>query len=103
MIQKLHHLNIPTWLIHLIHNFLSNRQQVVRLGSTTSPALTINTGAPQGCELSPFLYTLCTNDSISPSPSTKYLKYSDHTAILALLKDNNSVMDYLTTVKHFTQ
>ncbi len=103
MIQKLYYLNIPTRLIHLIYNFLSNRQQVVRLGSTTSSALTINTGAPQGCVLSPLLYTLYTNDNISPSPSIKYLKYSDDTAILALLKDNNSVMDYHTTVMHFSR
>ncbi len=103
MIQKLYYLNIPTRLIHLIYNFLSNRQQVVRLGSTTSSALTINTGAPQGCVLSPLLYTLYTNDNISPSPSIKYLKYSDDTAILALLKDNNSVMDYHTTVMYFSR
>lgn len=60
MIQKLHHLNIPVQLIHLIHNFLSNRPQALWVGSTTSPTLTTNTGAPQGCVLSPFLYTLYT-------------------------------------------
>ncbi|KAJ0008551.1 hypothetical protein NQD34_015966 [Periophthalmus magnuspinnatus] len=65
MIQKLQQLNISTRLIHLIYNFLSNRQQVVRLGLTTSSALIINTGARQGCVLSPFLYTLYTNDNTS--------------------------------------
>lgn len=105
MIQKLQHLNIPTRMIHLLHNFLSNSQQVVRLGSTTSSALTIKTGAPQGCVLSPFLYTLYTNDNISLSPHIKYFKYSDDTAILALLKDDNSTMDldYNNTVTHFTK
>ena len=31
--------------------------QVVRLGNNTSTTLTFNTGAPQGCMLSPLLYT----------------------------------------------
>ena len=103
MIRKLHHLNTPPRLIHLIHNFLSDRLQAVRVGTTTSPALTTNTGAPQGCVLSPFLYTLYTNDCTSPSPNTIYLKYSDDTAILGLLTDNTSALDYHNTVAHFTQ
>lgn len=65
MILTLYHLYIPTQLIFLIRSFLSNRQQVVMLGSSKSPPLNINTGAPQGCVLNPFLYTLYTNDSTS--------------------------------------
>ena len=80
-----------------------SRRQAVRVGTSTSPTLTTNTGAPQGCVLSPFLYTLYTNDCTSPSHTTTYLKYSDDTAILALLSDNNSVSDYHNTVTHFSQ
>ncbi len=47
--------------------------------------------------------TLYTNDCISPSPTTTYLKYSDDTAIIALLTDSNSVLDYYNTIAHFTQ
>ncbi|XP_059213666.1 scavenger receptor cysteine-rich type 1 protein M130-like [Centropristis striata] len=84
-------------MIHLLHSFLSDRLQAVRVGSTTSPALTINTGAPQGCVLSPFLFTFYTNDCTSRSPITTYLKYSDDTAILAFLTD------YHSTTTHFTK
>ncbi len=40
----------------------------VRVGPTTSTAITTNTGAPQGCVLSPFLYTLYTNDCMTRPP-----------------------------------
>ena len=108
LIQKLLHLNVPSRLIHLLHNFLTNRKQTVRVSTsttskTTSPALTSNTGAPQGCVLSPFLFTLYTNDCTSPSPNTIFLKYADDTAILGLLTDNHSTQEYLNTVSHFTQ
>lgn len=64
--------------------------------------VSVKCGALQGCVLSPFLYTLYINDCIGLSPSTKYLKYPDGTAILALLKGNKSIMDYHTTVTHLT-
>ncbi|MGL4741661.1 MAG: reverse transcriptase domain-containing protein, partial [Sarcina sp.] len=60
MIKKLHHFNIPTLLIHWVHNFLSNRPQAVRIGTVSSSTLITNTGAPQGCVFSPFLNTLYT-------------------------------------------
>uniref|UniRef100_A0A8C2DCQ4 Alkylated DNA repair protein AlkB homologue 8 N-terminal domain-containing protein n=1 Tax=Cyprinus carpio TaxID=7962 RepID=A0A8C2DCQ4_CYPCA len=34
----------------------------VRVGSNTSSTVTLNTGAPQGCVLSPLLFTLLTHD-----------------------------------------
>lgn len=59
-------------------------------------------GAPQGCVLRSFLYTLYTNDCISPSPTVTYVKYSDDTPILALRSDTNSTLDDQNTVTHFT-
>lgn len=103
MIKKLSHLNIPPPLIHWIHNFLTNRPQAVRIGTITSPTIITNTGAPQGCCLSPFLYTLYTNDCTSPSPITTYFKYSDDTAILALLSNTDSITAYQQSITHFTQ
>ena len=54
---------------------------------TKSPVLVRNTGAPQGCVLSPFLYTLYTNDCRSVDSSTQFVRFSDDTAMLALLND----------------
>ena len=103
MIKKLCQLNISPLLIRWVHNFLSNRPQAVRIGTVTSSTIITNTGAPQGCVLSPFLYTLYTNDCISPSSITTYFKYSDDTAILGLLSDKNSITAYQRSISHFTQ
>jgi hypothetical protein len=41
-------------------HFLMSRPQVVRVGNIISSMLTLNTGTPQGCLLSPFLYSMFT-------------------------------------------
>ena len=82
MIDKLQKLEVPAALVHWVFNFLSNRPQCVR-----SPVLVSNTGAPQGCVLSPFLYTLYTNDCHNVDSSTQFVRISDDTAMLALLND----------------
>ena len=68
-----------------ILDFLFNRTQVVRLNSQLSEPLTLSTGAPQGCVLSPLLFTLFTNDCRSSSSSTQIYKFSDDTTIKGLI------------------
>ena len=57
------------------------------MGDIKSPVLVSNTGTPQGCVLNPFLYTLYTNDCRSVDSSTQFVRFSDDTAMLALLND----------------
>ncbi len=56
---KLTQLSVPTSICHWITSFLTDRQQVVRLGKFSSSTRTINTGAPQGCS-SPHCSSSCT-------------------------------------------
>ncbi len=58
--DKLTQLSVPTSICQWITSFLTDRQQLVRLGKLTSRTLTISTGAPQGCVLSPLLFSLYT-------------------------------------------
>ncbi len=50
---KLTQLSVPTSICQWITSFLTDRQQLVRLGKLSSRTLTISTGVPQGCVLLP--------------------------------------------------
>ena len=51
LITKLRTLGLNNWNL----DFLTGRPQGVRVGNNTSATLILNTGAPQGCVLSPLL------------------------------------------------
>ena len=61
VITKLRTLGRNTSLCNWILDFLMCRPQVVRVGNNTSATLILNTRAPQGCMLSPLLYSLFTH------------------------------------------
>ena len=61
--------------------------------------MSISTGAPQGCVLSPFLFTMYTNSCRSVYSNNHYFKYADDTAVVGLLSDNET--DYRSDIDHF--
>ncbi len=83
------HLSVPTSISQWITSFLTDKQQLVRLGKLTSSTLTISTGASQDCFLSPLLFSLYTNDCTSKDPSVKLLKFEDDTTVIGLIKDGD--------------
>ena len=87
--RKLTQLTVPASTCQWITSFLNNRRQQVRLGSITSDTRTISTGAPQGCVLSPLLFSLYTNDCTSGDSSVKLLKYADDTTVIGLIRDGD--------------
>ncbi len=66
---KLTQLAVHSSICQWITSFLTDRQQLVRLGKFISNSRSTNTGAPQGCVLSPLLFSLYTNDCTSLSSS----------------------------------
>ncbi|KAL0175375.1 hypothetical protein M9458_027705, partial [Cirrhinus mrigala] len=84
---KLNQLSVPSSICQWITSFLTDRQQLVRLGKLMSSTRTTNTGAPQGCVLSPLLFSLYNNDCTSKDPSVKLLKFADDTTLIGLIQD----------------
>jgi len=66
-------LNRSLW----IKDSLTNRPQAVKMGPHLSPTLTLSTGAPQDCMLSPFLYSLYTHDCTSSHNTNTLVKFAD--------------------------
>ncbi|XP_039876554.1 uncharacterized protein LOC120726733 [Simochromis diagramma] len=85
LIEKLSDVNIPTLTCNWILDFLTERPQVVRIGGRVSAELTISTGSPQGCCLSPKLFTLYTHDCVSTQENAIIIKYANNTTILGLI------------------
>ncbi|KAI3369197.1 hypothetical protein L3Q82_007436 [Scortum barcoo] len=62
-------------------DFLTNRPQHVMSGHNCSTTIILNTGAPQGCVLSPFLYSLFTHDCRPMYGSNSITKFADDTTV----------------------
>ncbi len=77
LIHKLVQLGLNTSLCNWLLDFLTGRPQAVQVGSNTSSTITLNTGAPQGCVLSPLLFTLLTHDCTPSHNSNLFIKFAD--------------------------
>ncbi len=82
LIHKLVQLGLNTSLCNWLLDFLTGRPQAVRVGSNTSSTITLNTGAPQGCVLSPLLFTLLIHDCTPSHKSNLFIRFADDTAVV---------------------
>ncbi|KAL0195769.1 hypothetical protein M9458_009341, partial [Cirrhinus mrigala] len=96
---KLEHLGLSSSLCQWICNFLTGRPQAVRMGGHLSASLTLSTGTPQGCVLSPLLYSLYTYDCVATTSSTTIIKFADDTVVVGLISDNNETA-YLKEIRN---
>ncbi len=74
---------------------------MVKVGQFTSNSITLNIGAPQGCVLSPLLYSLYTHDCVSSHSSTSIIQFAHDTVVLGLI-NNNDETAYLDEVERLT-
>lgn len=88
LFTKLMDLGLSSSLCHWILNFLTDRPQSVRVGKQVSPSISLSTGVPQGCVLSPLLYSLYTYDCVATSDTTSIVKFADDTVVVGLISDN---------------
>ena len=102
MVEKLLSLSVNKNLIDWILDFLTNRTQYVKINETISKLCKLTTGAPQGCVLSPTLYTFYTNDYRVKHSDTSLIKFADGSAYQALFTsglDSNYIEEVYRFVK----
>ena len=100
--KKLISFNVTPQICLWIQDFLSNRPQKVIMGNVHSSVRVLNTGAPQGCVLSPVLFSLFTSDCQCSLSECSIIKYADDTVITGYLNSEN-IEPYTTTVDNFVK
>ncbi|KAK3571337.1 hypothetical protein QTP86_007560 [Hemibagrus guttatus] len=89
LIEKLSLLGLNTSLCNWILDFLTGRPQSVRIKNSLSSTTTLSTGAPQGCVLSPLLFTLLTHDCAAMHSSNHIIKFANDTTVVGLISKND--------------
>ena len=74
LLKRLSELGVPYYLLSFMKAFLNDRQQYVRIGKNHSDILNCDIGAPQGCVLSPILFSIYTSFIQSKHENVKILK-----------------------------
>ena len=87
--DKFQLLSLDPSMCYWILDFLLQRSQVVKMSSRVSSTIIMKTGTPQGCVLSPLLYSLSTNDCVSHHSSVPLLKCADDTTLIGLVSDSD--------------
>ena len=89
LIVKLRALGLNPALCNWVLDFLTDHPQVVKVRNNTSTSLILNTGAPQGCMLSPLLYSLFTHVCVAMHASNSIMKFADDTTVVGLITNND--------------
>ena len=66
---------------------------MVRVANNISTPLILNTGTPQGCVLSPLLYSLFTHDCVAMYASNSIIKFADDTTVVGLITNDDETYD----------
>ena len=102
LFDKLLKLSLEPSICYWLLNFLLDRPQAVKFNGILSDVLVLNTGAPQGCVLSPLLYSLFTNDCRSSHESVIMCKFAGDTTEAGLIT-NGDETSYQTQVSELVE
>ncbi len=82
LLQKLNFYGIRGVAEKWIESYLNDRKQFVKICDSSSNALGVSCGVPQGSVLGPRLFILYINDICNLSKSLKFVLFADDTNIL---------------------
>ncbi|XP_073727635.1 uncharacterized protein [Misgurnus anguillicaudatus] len=88
--------NLCSWIL----DYLTDRLQYVRIRDCESDMVVCNTGVPQGTVLAPFLFTIYTADFKFNSSTCHLQKFSDDSAIVGLISDDDD-REYKVLIQDF--
>ncbi|GFT33376.1 probable RNA-directed DNA polymerase from transposon X-element [Trichonephila clavipes] len=94
LLYKMIKLNFPSYIIHLVNSYLSDRTFQVKILATLSRIGTVSAGSPQGSILSPLLYNIYTHD-FPTTPTVDVCLFADDAAIIAQACNPDMVRRYL--------
>ena len=98
---KLKSINLSNCVISWILDFLTNRPQFVKLNNFESDIIVTNTGAPQGCVISPVLFTIYTNDCSFNNKNVALIKFADDSTMQGFIVQSNEIV-YRDSVQDFS-
>lgn len=88
LLQLLLDVSVSGNLVLWERNFIIDKLQRVLMNGVLSDELVANTGAPQGCILSPILFSIYTNQMQVNSATLCLMKYADVALAAFLLKED---------------
>ena len=100
--SRLSDLKVHSAVILWIEEFLHNRPQKVKVNDFMSDSLVVNTGVPQGCILSPILFSVYTSEMKCNTEHLTLVKYADDMALVARLTNAQSLNAYINYVAELT-
>ena len=86
LLDKLYNYGISGSAYNLLKNYLTNRQQRVKLNNKTSQFELVKMVVPQGTILGRLLFILYINDLLLNMPKNTVVSYADDTAVISTAK-----------------